>query len=296
MNNYKSVKRRNTLTVCAVICIIVFALLLSFLQNVQFGEITTQLSYDADIIQFLDVGQGDCAIIYSDGYCAVIDVGEPESAPVLNKALKDYGIKEIDALIISHLHTDHVGALPEIAEMYPIHNLFMPKILNNSIITAKTGKQKATQNGAAFYEVDQGTNFKIGEFEITILSDYDENGEENNRSTFVMAKIDNTKILFTGDAETKTENKLLDEDINIDCDILKVSHHGSDTSSGERFLNEATPEYAVISVGKDNEYFHPHTATLKALKECGAKIYRTDKNGDITFDFTDNDIKVKLEK
>ena len=144
--------------------------------------------------------------------------------------------------------------------------------------------------------MDRGINFQIGEFEITILSDYDGNLEENDRSVFVMAEIDNTKILFTGDAETKTENKLLEDNINIDCDILKVSHHGSNTSSSERFLSEATPDYAVISVGKGNSYSHPHTETLKSLKKCGAKILRTDNNGDITFDFTDDNIELKTEK
>ena len=296
MNRNKNQKRRNSLTVCAVICIIAFALLLSFSQNVFLGGIATKISPEADFIEFLDVGQGDCAIIYSDGYCAVIDVGEPESVTVINKALKDYGIEEIDALIISHLHSDHVGALPEIAELYPIGNLFMPKIYNKSIITAKNGKETAVQNGAAFYEVDSGINFNIGEFEITILSDYDGDSEENNRSTFVMAEIDGTKILFTGDAEAEMENKLIDDNINIDCDILKVGHHGSNTSSSERFLNQATPDYAVVSVGENNQYSHPHKETLKSLEKCGAKIFRTDKNGDITFDFTENKIELKTEK
>jgi competence protein ComEC len=296
MNKYRTQKRRNSIIVCTIICIVAFALLLSFSQNALLGRVSAGLPRDADFIKFVDVGQGDCAIIYSNGYCAVVDVGEPEEATTVNKALKDYGIVDIDALIISHLHSDHVGALPEIAELYPIQNLFMPKIYNKSIITAKIGKETAVQNGAAFYEVDRGINFQIGEFEITILSDYDGNLEENDRSVFVMAEIDNTKILFTGDAETKTENKLLEDNINIDCDILKVSHHGSNTSSSERFLSEATPDYAVISVGKGNSYSHPHTETLKSLKKCGAKILRTDNNGDITFDFTDDNIELKTEK
>lgn len=296
MNKYRTQKRRNSIIVCTIICIVAFALLLTFSQNALLGRVSAGLPRDADFIKFVDVGQGDCAIIYSNGYCAVVDVGEPEEATTVNKALKDYGIVDIDALIISHLHSDHVGALPEIAELYPIQNLFMPKIYNKSIITAKIGKETAVQNGAAFYEVDRGINFQIGEFEITILSDYDGNLEENDRSVFVMAEIDNTKILFTGDAETKTENKLLEDNINIDCDILKVSHHGSNTSSSERFLSEATPDYAVISVGKGNSYSHPHTETLKSLKKCGAKILRTDNNGDITFDFTDDNIELKTEK
>ncbi len=296
MNKYRNQKRRNSLMACGFLCITMFAVLLSFLQDTLFGGIVAELPQEADFIKFVDVGQGDCAIIYSNGYCAVVDVGEPEAAPTVNKALKDYGIEEIDALIISHLHSDHVGALPEIAELYPIGNLFMPKILNKSIITAKTGKRTATENGASFYEAQQGTNFQIGEFEITILSDYDGNLEENDRSVFVMAEIDGDKILFTGDAEIKTENKLLNDNINIDCDILKVSHHGSNSSSSERFLSEVTPDYAVISVGKNNEYSHPHTETLNSLKKCGTKIFRTDTNGDIMFDFTKDKIELKTEK
>ncbi len=294
MNKASQSKRGYSLLACGIVCIMILAVALCLYQN-SFSS-AVKFNTESDFIEFLDVGQGDCALIYSNGYSALIDVGEPEHAPTLRKALSDYGIKQLDAVIISHLHSDHVGALPEIADLYPIDNLFMPALKNNSIIAAKAGQQEAIKNGSAFYEARAGINFNIGEFEITLLSDFEDNDNENNRSVFVMAKTDDTRILFTGDAEAKTESLLLKEGINIDCDILKVGHHGSNTSSSKRFLKYASPDYAVISVGKNNSYRHPHDTTLSSLKRNGAEILRTDYNGDITFDFTSDRLEIKAEK
>ncbi len=111
-----------------------------------------------------------------------------------------------------------------------------------------------------------------------------------------MAKIGDKKFLFTGDAEKATEADVLAEKPNIDCDVLKVGHHGSKSSSSEEFLKAASPEYAAISVGKDNSYSHPNSKTLASLRNCGAKIYRTDRDGDISFFVENSDIRVSTEK
>jgi len=214
----------------------------------------------------------------------------------IENCLDEYNVESIDVAIISHLHSDHVGGLPKIANDYKIENLIMPPLKSNSITAAKNGKDTAIKSGTQVYDAESGMNFELGEFKITLLSGSNDEANENNRSLFVMAEIDDTNFLFTGDAETKVEKQLLNSGADIDCDILKVGHHGSDSSSSEAFLEAATPEYAVISVGESNMYSHPHDVTLRSLKTIGAEIYRTDKMGDITFDMTDNKIEIAQEK
>lgn len=299
MNSYKDTKRRNRIILTAIITVVIFAVLLyAAYHPLKFYKITHPASsFDTtqDFVKFLDVGQGDCALIYSNGYSAVIDVGMPNTANDISEDLYDCNINTLDAVLISHLHSDHVGALPEIAESFKMQNLIMPEVFKDSVVSAKNGRKIARAGGASYYNAKQGMNFNIGEFEITLLSDFTDKSNENNRSVFVMAKIGEIKFLFTGDAEAKTENKLLDENLQLDCDVLKVSHHGSNTSSSKAFLDATTPEYAVISVGEDNIYGHPHGETIQKLTDADAHIYRTDQSGDITFYIEDNKINVKTE-
>ena len=139
-------------------------------------------------------------------------------------------------------------------------------------------------------------NFKIGEFTVTVLAYYGDTSNENNKSVIIMAEIDGIRFLFTGDAESKTEKALLDEGLNIDCDVLKVGHHGSDSSSSEKFLKATTPKYAAISVGQNNIYSHPSESVVTSLKNCGAQILRTDTNGDITFYVENQNIRAETER
>lgn len=250
----------------------------------------------SDFVKFLDVGQGDCALIYSNGYSAVIDLSEADQANEIAKDLSDCKINSINAVLISHLHADHIGSLPEIAELFDIEHLIMPEIYKDSIMAATIGRDIATKKGATFHQAKQGMNFNIGEFEITLLANYTDKSEENNRSIFVMAEIQDKKFLFTGDAETKAEKKLLAERLNLDCDVLKVAHHGSNSSTSRNLLKATTPEYAVISVGEDNSYSHPSKKTISSLKAYGSTIYRTDRNGDVSFNIENGEITVETEK
>ena len=282
----------------AFLCIIMFAVYVYLILNPTAVQKVSDGGFDTskDFIKFMDVGQGDSALIYSNGYCAVIDMGLPNTSPQIYKDLSQYNIKEIDAVVISHLHSDHIGALEKVASDYTVKNLIMPEILPSSIAAATNSKNLITGYGSSFYNAVQGMIFKIGEFDITILGFLNDKKNENNRSLIMMAEIDAIKFLFTGDAETVAEQYLLEEKLNLDCDVLKVSHHGSNTSSSKKFLNEVTPEYAVISVGQDNMYNHPHNVTLQALEKANAKIYRTDKQGDVIFNVENGKIKVETEK
>ena len=293
-------KRKNSITIIALLTIILSAVLIFSLRYPdklqRFINASTKFDTTQDFIKFMDVGQGDSALIYSNGYSAIIDLGMHSSSNDISTDLANCNIYEIDAILISHLHSDHIGALPNIAKSYKIKNLIMPEIFEDSILAAKSGKETALNKGTAFYNAVQGLNFNIGEFEITLLSDFSDKSNENNRSVFAMVKIGDIDFLFTGDAEESAEKLLLNENLNIDCDVLKVSHHGSDSSSCQEFLKAVTPEYAVISVGEDNIYSHPHNATIESLKNIGAKTYRTDQNGDVTFYVENGDLKITTEK
>lgn len=298
MKTNKISKSKIIYFIAALLCIILFAVCVYFILNPTAVQKVSDGGFDTsrDFIKFMDVGQGDSALIYSNGYCAVVDMGLPNTSPQIYKDLSQCNIKEIDAVVISHLHSDHIGALEKVASDYTVKNLIMPEILPSSIAAATNGKNFITGYGASFYNAVQGMNFKIGEFEITILGYLNDKKNENNRSLFMMAEIDGIKFLFTGDGETVAEQYLIDEKLKLDCDVLKVSHHGSNTSSSKKFLNAVTPEYAVISVGEDNMYHHPHNVTLQALEKVNAKIYRTDKQGDIIFNVENGKIKVETEK
>jgi competence protein ComEC len=300
MNNHHIKNKKSSYILTAIITVVIFAVMLYSANNpLIFYKLSHRINNDfdtsQDFVKFFDVGQGDSALIYSNGYSALIDVGEYFTANDLAKSLYDSNVFTLNAVLISHLHSDHVSALPHITKLFKIENLIMPIISDDSIISAQNGKETAVQNGSKFYFAKQGTHFNIGEFEITILSAF-EDFEENNRSLFVMAKIGGIKFLFTGDAQKSAERQLLNENLNLDCDVLKVAHHGSQTSTSKNFLRATTPDYAVISVGANNEYSHPSIQALTAIKEQNATIYRTDQCGDITFNIENGKIIVNTEK
>lgn len=251
-----------------------------------------------DFVKIMDVGQADAALIYSNGCSAVIDAGLTSSADDISADLKGADIKDIDALLITHLHMDHAGALAKIAMSFPIDNLIIPNRDSSAeaMPTVNEAEKRVVAEKGKVFTATEGMNFNIGEFEVTLLAYFPDATKENDRSIITMAKIGNRKFLFTGDAEKATEADVLAEKLNIDCDVLKVGHHGSNSSSTAAFLKAASPKYAAISVGKDNMYSHPSNKTIVALKNCGAEVYRTDKNGDISFYVENGNIRVETEK
>lgn len=251
-----------------------------------------------DFVKIMDVGQADAALIYSNGCSAVIDAGLTSSADDISADLKGADINDIDALLITHLHMDHAGALAKIAMSFPIDNLIIPNRDSSAeaMPTVNEAEKRVVAEKGKVFTATEGMNFNIGEFEVTLLAYFPDATKENDRSVITMAKIGNRKFLFTGDAEKATEADVLAEKLNIDCDVLKVGHHGSNSSSTAAFLKAASPKYAAISVGKDNMYSHPSNKTIVALKNCGAEVYRTDKNGDISFYVENGNIRVETEK
>lgn len=275
--------RKFAAVITAMLCIALFVVFFLRSEGMLFTFSTQEKG--EDFVKVIDVGQGDSTLISSNGYNCLIDTGSIESVNELSSSLFNSGIKKIDVLFLTHLHADHTGGVAHIFEHFTVNNVILPELSTHSegIYSAELAINKVTTSGGGVYSAVQGMNFELGDFEITVLGSYGKMKDENNRSLVIMAKIDDKKFLFTGDAEQEVEKALIDEGINLNCDVLKVGHHGSNTSTSVEFLNKTTPEFAAISVGKGNIYGHPNKALIKRLEERKVKFFRTDFEGDITF-------------
>lgn len=302
MDNSKIKKYKKLLAYCVGALLLLVALLL-FSDYRDFPSLKyfltqskVETNTEEDTVRFLDVGQGDSILISSNGYHALIDFGnQSDFGSELLDTLRSYGVVELDCVILSHYDTDHAGGAAKIIGAFEVHNALLPE-QNDRSQTTFDNLQYALENNKTKVHIPKvGTVVNIGDFEITVLA-YNRDAEnDNDQSLVLMAEIDGKKFLFTGDAGTEIEEQLIRDNINVDCDVFKAAHHGSRNSNSKEFLAAATPSYGVISVGESNQYGHPHEEVIDNLCEVGAKIYRTDRSGDITFKLESGSIKVETE-
>ena len=224
----------------------------------------------------LDVGQGDSILITNNNKTMLIDASTNEMGSRVVKYLNDLGIKKIDYLVGTHPHEDHIGGLDNVIKNFDIGTIYMP----NVVATTKTYEEVIDAISAKKLKVTSpktGDKFTVGNAECEVMSIRNDKDDYNNCSIVIKMDFNNVSYLFTGDAEESVESSRKWPHI----DVLKVGHHGSNTSSSKNFLEQIKPEVALISVGQGNTYGHPTQATLKRLSNIGAKIYRTDENGTI---------------
>lgn len=240
-------------------------------------------------VDFLDVGQGDAILIKSPfGQNILID-GGPDHKVVeeLGKKLPFWD-KRIDLMILTHPHDDHVSGLIEVIKRYDIKKILYTGVVHtapNFLAWLEAVRDKKIP----LIIIDRLQKIVLGDdcYLEAIYPDRSLLGRTmdnlNNSSIVNRLVYGKTIFLFMGDAEVKVEKELMDENIDLQADILKIGHHGSDTSSGEEFLRAVSPKIAVMEVGKDNNFGHPNLRVLKRLERIGAKIFRTDINGTVGF-------------
>ena len=234
-------------------------------------------------VYFIDVGQGDSELIRlkDSGIDILIDAGTRSTKQELADYLKELGVEDIDILIGTHPHEDHIGGMAKIIEEFPIGTLYLPETSEEMTPTTKTYEslldaaesKNVTVRTAAAGDVllEQGnTSFKVLSPSHT---DYD---NLNDYSIVTRLKVGDTAFLFQGDAETPVEEEILDSGADVSCDVIKLGHHGSSTSSSRAYLEAANPSAAVISCGVGNEYGHPHRETMDLLEKLSITPYRTD--------------------
>ncbi|HAN44068.1 MAG TPA: hypothetical protein DCP97_01615 [Ruminococcaceae bacterium] len=251
-------------------------------------------------VDVIDVGQGDSILIRTDGKTALIDTGEKTEGETVSRYLKSNGISRIDYLVATHPHSDHMGSMSYIVDTFDIGEVIMPPIPDDIMPTARffTDALKSIKNkGLKITTAKAGQRLELGSNAVlTVLGPVQQFDSLNNISVVCRLSLGKTSFLFTGDMEAEAETALLKSGAKLSSTVLKLGHHGSKTSTTQKFLDEVNPSYAVISVGADNSYSHPHQETLKKLKTKKIPVYRTDESGTVTFVSDGESIKASTEK
>ena len=241
------------------------------------------VSGDGLTVHFIDVGQADCALLECGGEYLLIDGGNREDGQLVVSYLDQQGVEELSAVVCTHAHEDHVGGLPSVLAVYPTAAVYAPtKTYSSNVFDDFL--YYTDQQGLDVTLPSPGEELSLGETQITVLGPVKSYPDPNDTSIILRVQYGESVFLFTGDMEVTAENDMLDywdDDSLFRADVLKVGHHGSNTSSGYRFLYEVDPDYGVISVGTDNSYGHPHDEPVSRMKDAGVTMLRTDELGHI---------------
>lgn len=235
------------------------------------------------LLHFIDVGQADCTLIECNKRFMLVDGGNNADAKAVVSYLKRQGVKTLDYVIGTHPHEDHVGGLDKVIETFDAEKLILPDIDYQSK-TYQDVLKAASKNGTEIVKARAGETYDLSsDASFTIISPCEDYGEAlNNWSVGIRISHGKNHVLMCGDAEAKAEADMLASGEPLSAQLLKVSHHGSSTSTTDAFLDVVNPKYAVIFCGQDNEYGHPHREILEKLEARAIDIFRTDVLGTVT--------------
>lgn len=246
-------------------------------------------------VRFLDVGQADCALILCDGRAMLIDGGNAEDSSLLYSVLKKQKLDFLDYMIATHPHEDHIGGLSGALNYADVGNIYCPTDSYDSKAFRNFAKAAQKRN-CAITVPEPGDDFSLGSAECRILAVNTDPADPNNASIVLRLTYGETSFLFTGDGERETEQVLLASGEKLQSMVLKVGHHGSEGANSYLWLRQVDPEYAVISVGKDNSYGHPTEEVLSRLRDAEIKTFRTDLQGDILFESDGKQVIVTVSR
>ena len=235
-------------------------------------------------LHMIDVGQADCFLFIQGDKVALVDCGTRSTGKDAVEYIKSLGITRIDYVFGTHPHDDHMGGMYDIITNFEIGKIIMPKVKDEQVTKnwyIKLMKQIVDGN----YEVEYsktGNEYYLGDAKIQIVWQSElEQDNVNNYSNIIKVSFGDMDVLMTGDAETEIEEEVLRSGVQIDAEVLKVAHHGSDTSSSDGFLDEIDPDYGLISCKVGNKYEHPTKNTMEKLQQREVEVYRTDECGTV---------------
>ncbi len=246
-------------------------------------------------VHYIDVGQGDSIFIeLPDGKNALIDGGPTYAANKVITYIKQTRNNKIDYLFATHPHEDHIGGLPTVINTFEVDKIYMP----DKAHTTKTFEYLLTtiqSKGKTIIPTNHNTVvFDMPGLALKAFGPVDAQKASNLNNSSIVLKLHHKKhnFLFTGDIEAEAERQLINSGKNLNVNVLKVAHHGSNTSTTQAFLDNVKPSYGVISLGANNQYNHPHNDIVNRLKSNNVQILRTDQDGDITFTSDGNNLTV----
>lgn len=247
-------------------------------------------------MEFIDVGQGDATLIECDKHYMLIDGGSKLAGSTVKNTLRDKGIQHLDILAISHLHEDHFGGLIDVLGYATSIDKTISNSAESNLAIFSDLEHELSINGTKISIPHEGDKFKLGSAEIEII---DANSNDLNDSLVFLVTFGDTSFLFTGDIEETAQRRITtkyqnEKDDSYDIDLIKMPHHGG--KANILFMRTFMPEYAIISVGKNNKYGHPFNETLDMLDQMDAKVYRTDVNGNIIVKSDGKSLSIETSK
>jgi len=232
------------------------------------------------MVTFLDVGQGESILIRTNTHAVLIDGGEHRYRNVILDYLRMADVRHIDYVIATHPHSDHIGGLIAVLSSVSVGQVIMPDVTHNT--TTFENFIAVIENRAIPIRLAQvGDMIQAGIINLKVLAPYGTHARLNDMSVVVRMEHGQTSFLFTGDAESASERQMVSSGMNLSSNVLNIGHHGSHTSTTESFLNAVSPDIAVISLGRNNQFGHPHREVINRLESQNITILRTDELGTI---------------
>lgn len=233
------------------------------------------------VLHFINVGQGDSILVQCDGASMLVDAGPADAGSVVNDYIRNKaGLSELDYVIATHEHDDHLYGMPDALTGLQVKKIYSPSSIPmtywfESILPL------LKQDSLDLLQPNGLDSFPLGNATITFLNTLTVSDNPNDLSLVMRIDYQETSVLLTADIEGEAEMNLVSNELPVRADVLKVAHHGGNTSTSEAFLKAVDPQYAVISVGEGNKHGHPHPEPLNNLEKRNVIIYRTDLFGTI---------------
>lgn len=250
-----------------------------------FSDWASDYTPDGMEVHFLDVGQGDSTLLLCGESAVLVDGGEQEYGYEIVDYLRRHGVEKIDLLIATHRHSDHIGGLTVVLQKMDVDAVLLnDSAAYNADSQAESDFLEQLQfSGITASVIESESVYEYNGMRLTAVQCKKEDTDENENGIVIRAEYEETSVLLPGDIGSMTELELLSGSLLLDCDILKVPHHGSNHSGGEAFISATSPGISVISCGKNNRYNHPGEETLNRLRQANSAVYRTDIMGTIAF-------------